>query len=352
MRLGQLARKLNIKPTQIVSFLTKEHSISIEDSLNSKIEDTILELVISKFKVTIPEKVVLRAKKTIESVDPITESITEPVIETTSNSINEEDYLEIEEEIDIDTLIESVTEEVANEIFEEEAIDEAIDVAIDNIVIDELNITNEVVENDLITEPVKSTEEIVEIESTTKAAKIENLTAYDEDGEPIELTVVDGVIKAPKKELEGFKVIGKIDLPQKAKAISFITTKNGESIDITETIEQTRVELTEHKREKYLARVEKRKLASKGKPSKSRRTLSEMDIREKQNKLAIEKQIQQNKVKKEQQKKHYEQNKKIITKPSTKKKKQNTKKGDLKDMKTYDKEPTTKWGRIWKWFNT
>jgi len=323
MRLGQLARKLDIKPTQIVSFLKKEHSISVDDSLNSKIEDTILELVMAQFKVDTPKKVIQRAKKTIIQEEPVLED----------NPINLEEIIEEEEEeleIDIEQMIDAVTKEVANEIFEDEAIDEAID----NIVIDEL----------------KTVEEIVETEQEEESAT-ENLTAYDEDGEPIELTVIDGVIKAPKKELEGFKVVGKIDLPQKAKPISFIITKNGESTDITETIEQTRIDLAKHKREKYLARVEKRKLAAKNTQSKSKRSLSEMDIREKQNKLAVEKQIQLTKAKKEQKKKHYEQNKKTVTK-TPKKKKDNTNKGGLKDMKTYDKEPTTRWGKIWKWFNT
>jgi len=321
MRLGQLARKLDIKSTQIVSFLKKEHSISVDDSLNSKIEDNVLELVMAQFKVDTPKKTIQRAKKTIIQEELVLED----------NPINLEEIIEEEEvEIDIEQMIDAVTKEVANEIFEDEAIDEAID----NIVIDEL----------------KTVEEIVEVEQKEESPT-ENLTAYDEDGEPIELTVVDGVIKAPKKELEGFKVVGKIDLPQKAKPISFIITKNGESTDITETIEQTRIDLAKHKREKYLARVEKRKLAAKNSPSKSKRSLSEMDIREKQNKLAVEKQIQLTKAKKEQKKKYYEQNKKTVTK-APKKKKNTGNKGGLKDMKTYDKEPTTRWGKIWKWFNT
>jgi hypothetical protein len=343
MRLGQLARKLDIKPTQIVSFLKKTHSIIIDESLNSKIEDNVFELVMTKFQVIKPIKVIERALKT--------NSISEQILVEEINSTEE-----VETEVDIDKVIETITEEVANEIFEDEAIDEAVD----NIVDDELKMTqaeddaiDEALDN-IVTDELQITpseiEELKDPESI-EIVKTESLTAYDEDGEPIELTVIDGVIKAPKKELEGFKVIGKIDLPQKAKPIQFIITNNGKSTDITETIEKTRIELTEHKRLKYLARVEKRKLAAKSKPSKSRRTLSELDIREKANKLAVEKQIQHTKTKKEQQKKHYEQNKKIAQK-SNKKKKNNPKKGDLQDMKSYDKEPSTKWGRIWKWFNT
>lgn len=322
MRLGQLARKLDIKPTQIVSFLKKEHSILVDDSLNSKIEDNVLQLVIDQFKIDTPKPVIQRAKKSTPSEDEIPEV----------HALNSEET-DIEE-VDVDQVIERITEEVANEIFEDEAIDEAID----NIVNDELQSLNQEIE---------SKQDLASPESNTT----ENLTAYDEDGEPIELTVVDGVIKAPKKELEGFKVVGKIDLPKKSKPVSFIMTRNGESTDITETIEKTRVELAKHKREKYLARVEKRKLAAKNKSSRTKRSLSEMDLREKQNKLAVEKQIQLAKAKKEQKKKYYEKNKKTVQK-SPKKKKESTNKTGLKDMKTYDKEPTTRWGRIWKWFNT
>ena len=343
MRLGQLARKLDIKPTQIVSFLKKSHSITIDESLNSKIEDNVFELVMTEFKTIEPVKTIERAVKT----DPIKDPILEKEI----------DAIEIvETEVDIDKVIETITEEVANEIFEDEAIDEAVD----NIVDDELKMTqaeddaiDEALDN-IVTDELQITpSEIKELKDpeSIEIVKTESLTAYDEDGEPIELTVIDGVIKAPKKELEGFKVIGKIDLPQKAKPIQFIITNNGKSTDITETIEQTRIELTEHKRLKYLARVEKRKLAAKINPSKSRHTLSELDIREKANKLAVEKQIKHSKAKKEQQKKYYEQNKKI-TQKLPKNKKTGPNKGNLQDMKSYDKEPTTRWGRIWKWFNT
>lgn len=322
MRLGQLARKLDIKPTQIVSFLKKEHSILVDDSLNSKIEDNVLQLVMDQFKIDTPKPVIQRAKKSTPSEVPIPEV----------HALNSEE-IDVEE-VDVDQVIERITEEVANEIFEDEAIDEAID----HIVNDELQ---------SLDQEIESKQDLASPESNTT----ENLTAYDEDGEPIELTVVDGVIKAPKKELEGFKVVGKIDLPKKSKPVSFIMTRNGESTDITETIEKTRVELAKHKREKYLARVEKRKLAAKNKSSRTKRSLSEMDLREKQNKLAVEKQIQLTKAKKEQKKKHYEKNKKTVQK-TPKKKKENANKAGLKDMKTYDKEPTTRWGRIWKWFNT
>jgi len=323
MRLGQLARKLDIKPTQIVSFLTKSHNINVEENLNTKIEDDILKLVLDKFKI---EKPVVAPKKIVKAITP--ELIDEVDVE---KAIDTPITIEAEEKTE-DPIIESeVIEEVVNEIIEEEIVEEAIDL---------------IVEDELKTENPETKDVLAD----------EKLIAYDEDGEPIELTVIDGVIKAPKKELEGFKVIGKIELPTKAKAISFIHTTNdvndSNTTDITETIDTTRKELVVKRREQYLARVEKRKLNTKHKRSKSRRTLSEMDIREKENKLAVEKQIQQQKVRKEKQKKHYQQVVKTTSNQPKKKKVKSNNSNDLPKIKTYDKEPTTKLGRIWKWFNT
>ena len=48
MRLGQLARKLSLRPAQIVEFLS-QHNIQIEDNSNTRIEDQHTELVVNHF---------------------------------------------------------------------------------------------------------------------------------------------------------------------------------------------------------------------------------------------------------------------------------------------------------------
>lgn len=48
MRLGQLARKLSLRPAQIVEFLS-HHNIQIEDNSNTRIEDAHTELVVNHF---------------------------------------------------------------------------------------------------------------------------------------------------------------------------------------------------------------------------------------------------------------------------------------------------------------
>ena len=50
MRLGQLARQLEIKTDEIVSFLEKEKNISIKSHPNSKVEDELIPLISEYFK--------------------------------------------------------------------------------------------------------------------------------------------------------------------------------------------------------------------------------------------------------------------------------------------------------------
>jgi len=49
MRLGQLARELKIKPSEIVSFLKEEAKVEIENGPNTKLEDEHVTLVTDKF---------------------------------------------------------------------------------------------------------------------------------------------------------------------------------------------------------------------------------------------------------------------------------------------------------------
>lgn len=49
MRLGQLARQLEIKPEKIVSFLEKEKQLTIKSHPNSKVEDELIEEITNHF---------------------------------------------------------------------------------------------------------------------------------------------------------------------------------------------------------------------------------------------------------------------------------------------------------------
>jgi len=306
MRLGQLARKLDIKVNQIVDFLEKEHKVSIESDLNSKIEGKNLDFVLEKFKPEIEEVEIVEIKAEIDT--PIDEA--------------PEEKIEIEEVIEQELVPESINIEKIKEPLAEES--------------------NEV-------------EKIVEEHITEKTVE-EKLTVEDENGEIIELNVVDGVIKAPKKELSGFKVVGKIELDKPKKGIQHIKTEDNETVNITEEIDNKKKELAQLKREKYLKRKEAKKKNQQKKSNRhsKRKVLTELELKEKQAELLIEKRLQQTKVDKNKKKKHYEQV--IKSKPKSKhNKKKGKKKVDesvVKTVKQFEKEPTTTLGKIWKWFNT
>jgi hypothetical protein len=307
MRLGQLARKLDIKVNEIVDFLKDEHNISIDSDLNTKIDGDALDYVVDNYKV--------------EAVDVV--EVVEAVEE-----------VEIEESIEPDALEENNRDsENITEIVEEE-----IEIIADPNLIETVETEND------------------QIEEVPVLEKEEKLVVESEDGEEIELNVVDGVIKAPKKELSGFKVVGKIKLEQPKKSVQHVKTEGDETTNITDEITAKRKEIAQLKREKYLKRkAEKKKQQENKKKGRKKRVLSELELKEKQAELLVKKRVEQSKVDKEKKRKHYEQLIKTKKTFSTNKKNKKKKKVDesvVKTVKQFEKEPTTTLGKIWKWFNT
>lgn len=83
MRLGQLSRKVNTKPTEILSYLKNEFDVELGSHLNTKVDDELTEKVISKFAIKVekpvaPKKietpVIVEEVKT-ETMDEVVESI-------------------------------------------------------------------------------------------------------------------------------------------------------------------------------------------------------------------------------------------------------------------------------------
>jgi hypothetical protein len=66
MRLGQLSRKLDIKPTEIREFIRNEFKIEIDLDLNTRIEDSHADAITAKFeKKTEP---IVQIKKSISPI--------------------------------------------------------------------------------------------------------------------------------------------------------------------------------------------------------------------------------------------------------------------------------------------
>jgi hypothetical protein len=87
MRLAQLARKLTIRPTVIVDFLT-QHNIQIEDGSNTRLEDAYVDLIMKKFaparaaeiaaELRLEKEIELKADLAEEKIEIISQS---PVLE-------------------------------------------------------------------------------------------------------------------------------------------------------------------------------------------------------------------------------------------------------------------------------
>ena len=174
MRLGQLARKLDLETSEIIKFLKKK-DVEVENHLNTKLEDETVKMVLDAFT---PE----------EEPEPIVEQIVEP---EPKELITEEPTTVIEEKIVVE---------------QEDITPEPIEVA------EEVKPVEIVKDKEVITVSELREKEAAEAENNEER-KIVELSREDTVPENIDVAI----IRAPKVELQGFKVLGKIDLPESHK---------------------------------------------------------------------------------------------------------------------------------------
>lgn len=141
MRLGQLARKVSVRPLEVVEFLAKR-GIIVEESANARIDDSDAQAVIGHFAPHLLKT---------EAVDPETAQVPEAIFE--------------------EVTVEEITE----------------------------------IEQPLEQEP---TEQLLELPAESE---------LNPEPEPIQEESLPDLIKAPKVELKGLKVVGKIELPEPKK---------------------------------------------------------------------------------------------------------------------------------------
>lgn len=158
MRLTTLARKIDKTPTQLISFL-KEKGVEIPNGLHSKLDDDIVDMVKDNF---LPDQ---------EEIDEIIAQV--PEVEVVEESAE---------------IIKSIPEDEAETAPKVEEIQEEV---IEKPIVDEVTIES-------VPEPVEE-----------KIGTVDDMES--EDFEEINL------IKAKKVKLEGIKVVGKIELPEKPK---------------------------------------------------------------------------------------------------------------------------------------
>lgn len=95
MRLGQLARKLSLRPAQIIEFLA-QNNIIIEDSSNTRIEDNHTELVVNHFAPGTFQQV----SESVDEPEEISTVADEPlIVEVTTQPVTSEPQENQESEV-------------------------------------------------------------------------------------------------------------------------------------------------------------------------------------------------------------------------------------------------------------
>ncbi|WP_258104560.1 translation initiation factor IF-2 N-terminal domain-containing protein [Marinoscillum sp. MHG1-6] len=155
MRLGQLARKFDVTPQEIISYL-KTKGITANPHPNSKLDEEAEALVLEHFDI-LPEQPI-----EMESVD------------TAADESN------VPEDLDVPISHETIDE-------------------VEDNPEEDLTVTSEVV-----SEPQE------EVTSPIRTATVGEILESEEEGSELDVHL----IKAPKVELDGLKVVGKIDLPE------------------------------------------------------------------------------------------------------------------------------------------
>jgi hypothetical protein len=307
MRLGQLARKLEVKPSEIAELLNSKHQLEISVHPNSKIPDEFIQEIKDHFYVEpfIEEVVVDELIVDEPIVAPIENIVEEPVTEATPITKDaSEEVVKVEETIPV---IPEVTETISP-----------------------------IVETTITPESDEEENTSDEKEPNSETSEWENVEFISDD-----VKSQADTIKVPKIDLEGLKVVGKIDLPEPK-----VVTPDEEP-DQDENLEEAPVKVSKPmKKSPRSSRPAKRKYTEKEKEEQAEKKKLEAHI------LFLKEQKEAKK------KAHYakvqEQQKKKATPPKKKKKKEvsNTDTAHkAKKKKTKEVAPTTFWGKFKKWLN-
>ncbi|MEQ8238654.1 MAG: hypothetical protein RIA69_05545 [Cyclobacteriaceae bacterium] len=294
MRLGQLARQLNINTADIVSLLN-ENDIIINDHPNVKIDGEPEQIVLRKFgQEAQQEKVEIEVLPEVTQVEePAPTSITE----LNEPSSMEEKPITIEEgQVTFD---QEVEKSPYQQVVEEKV--EQLDVNLPKA--DEDNQEN--------LEPSidPSIEEINEL----------NLN-IDEDE----------VIRAPKISLEGLKVVGKIDLPEP----------------------KSKEEIHKEKDDTKAKRKSKNYRSEQTEEEKEARRIRNREIKERRLQKEKEREQQEREERERKAKEEFYRKKLVTEKAALKNKKAKRKEIKKQDEHIIKSKPKSALGKFWQWLNT
>ncbi|HEY8938449.1 MAG TPA: hypothetical protein VIM65_24685 [Cyclobacteriaceae bacterium] len=278
MRLGQLARKLAVRPTEIAEFLSKEN-IQLEANSNTRIEDDQVIHLVKHFAPDMLEAI--KAELTKEEIlVPEEEKIEVALVET----------LAVESQPEVEAVSNQSEEPVVSSV--------------------------------LFSEPVTVVEE-------------NNTSLSDEE-----------VIRAPKIELPGLKVLGKIEIPEpKKKEVQPVAEEDAKSSD--DAVKQNSVPAKETRSRERRQPQERRKEFKRNDDQRNRRNPVTVQ-REREAEEARLKKEEAAKLEKERRTLHYMKKVKVVTPAKT-----SAFIDEPAEVKAVREEtPTSLWGRFKKWLKS
>lgn len=281
MRLGQLSRKVNVKPNEILNYLKLEFDVELGSHLNTKVDDALVEKVVAKFH-----------------------SIPEP-------SESKEDSTPISDPVESAEINETIEPEVSN--LEEEPSEDSV--------------------SDEETESSESEPSVeFELHQEVDASTIANAP----------------LIKAEKVELTGPKVVGKIELPPPLS--EQMVEVDGVMIS-KEELANRKKEKRREQRELKQKQREKRSASSARKSRiKSEAQLEQLKKDKAAEEMAKKLEYREKRIAAQQKEKSKPDAQKFV--PKKTKKKNNYKIEKAENITPTKPEPTTWYGKLWKWFNT
>jgi len=322
MRLNQLAKKVGKPYTRVEKYIRKDLKIEGIEGPNSRVEEEVVNKVIAKFGLH-SEEVKQKPKLKLET------------IEAKPAEISPEDRGLEDVELDFATPAEAVVPNLEG--LGEEKIQEPNSEEIDEV---DANDANEGIELNTASENKEPSERVISKTLETE----ETILHIDEEG----------TIVAPKVELEGIKVRGKIDIPG-------VTDQPEDSSEENELTPEEIAQLEAEEAARLKAKEEAEEARRKKIDEEAAKALAYKEKREREEKEALRLKIEEQKEKKKEAgKKHYLNNVQQPPKAQKSKKKKTIKlEQEAEKNKAFETKEKyastdnmTTWQKIVRWFNT
>lgn len=214
----------------------------------------------------------------------------------------------------------------------------------------EKELVEEVEEKNAETPSVEEEKKVADSSENEAPNTNEEISASNLEDEDYELIIEEGIIKAPKPEIEGVKVVGKIDLPEPKKGSEEEKEQENNETDSADSSES--LDRTEEQKKTVRSRAQGKKNRPK---RKTRKVLSHEEKKKREEERYRKEQEAKKKREKELKRKNYEKLMRekaasVTSKKSSKhKKKRSTKSTKREAIK---EEPRTLWGKFMRWLNT